>query len=99
MGAHVLNSFSKIPPDRVRGGGGVRGGGSRTGGRSGTGLLYIRVGFSQNSYGMILSSWILLDICFTSSLCNNKEIIENICDCTSDETLMVYTNGGSKTFT
>ena len=26
-------------------------------------------------------------------------MIVNVCDCTSDETLMVYTNGGSKNFT
>ena len=35
----------------------------------------------------------------TSSVYNNEEIIGNIFDCTSDETLTVYTNGGSNTFT
>ena len=33
-----------------------------------------------------------------SSVYNNKEIIGNIRDCTSDKTLTVYTNGGSNNF-
>ena len=55
--------------------------------------------FLKNTYGMISSSWILLDTCSASGVCNNEEIVVNICDCTSDETLTVYTNRGSKNFT
>ena len=47
---------------------------------------------------MIPSSWILLDKCLTSSVCNNKETIGNSYDCNPDKTLTVYTNRGSKTF-
>ena len=35
----------------------------------------------------------------TSSVCNTEEMIGNIRNWTSDETLMMYTNGGSNTFT
>ena len=48
---------------------------------------------------MIPGSCILMDTCSTSSVCNNEEMILNICDCPSDEFLTVYNNGGSKTFT
>ena len=54
--------------------------------------------FSLHADGMITSLWILLDNCLTSSVCNNEAMIGNVSNCTSGETLMVYTNGGSKTF-
>ena len=96
---HISNNCPQISSNRVRSRGGRRGGGSRTGVRYSTGLLHIRIGFAQNTDGMIPNSWILLDTCSTSSVCNNKEMIGNIRDFTSDETLTVYKNGGSKTFT
>ena len=58
---HISNNFPQINPDHVCGRGGRRGGGACTGGRSGTGLLQTRVGFAQNTDGMIPSLWILLD--------------------------------------
>ena len=62
-------------------------------------MLQIRVRFVQNADGMLPSSWILLDNCSTSSVCNNESMIENICYCNLDETLTAYTNGGSNKFT
>ena len=96
---HIPNNFPQIPPDRIHGRGGGHGGGSGTGGRSGTGMLHIRVRFDHDNDGIILSSWILLDTCLTSSAYNSKEMIGNINDFTSDKNLMVYKNGGSNTFT
>ena len=62
-------------------------------------MLLICVGFSQNDDVMITSSWILLYTCSISSVRNNKAMIGNFRDCTPDETLTVYKNGGSKNFT
>ena len=69
---HISNNPPQIPPDRVCGGGGGRGGGACTGGKYGTGMLQISIGFAQNTDRIIPNSWILLDTCLTSSVCNNE---------------------------
>ena len=67
---HILNNYLQITPDWVCGGGGGLDGGAHTGGIYGTEMLQIPVDFDQNTDGMIPSSWILLDTCFTSSVWN-----------------------------
>ena len=96
---HISNNCPQIPPGCVRGGGGGRDGGAQTGEIYGTGLLQIYIFFAQNTDEMIPSSWTLLDTCTTSNVCKKEEMIGNIHDYTSDETLRVYTNGGSNNFT
>ena len=60
--------------------------------------LQVRVGFAQSDSVSIPSTWILLDPCSTSSVGCNADLIGPIRDCTKDEFLTVYTNGGQKSF-
>ena len=52
----------------------------------------------QESTNLIPSNWILLDTCSTDNVVNNELLIEDKRDCNQDESLQIYTNGGSLFF-
>ena len=52
----------------------------------------------QACEGMIPPDWVLLDTCSTDNVISNIELMESVRSCTDDETLRIYTNGGSLEF-
>jgi len=48
--------------------------------------------------GLIQPAWILIDMCSTHSVSNNKKLAKNIVLCTPNKVLTIWTNGGKKIF-
>ena len=95
---HTSNNCPRLTVERTRNPRPNTNGGRGRGGRSGTGLMMIGAGFTQGEGAAIPKNWILLDTCSTCSVSNNRDFLGPISKCTPDNVLMVFTNGGSKTF-
>ena len=67
-------------------------------GRNVASNLQISVGLMQRDEMIIPMSWILLNTCSTASVCNNVTLLRTIEDCSDNDSLKVFINGGSKTF-
>ena len=46
----------------------------------------------------IPKTWVLVDTCSMCDVANNPDIVSNIRDCTADEKLTAYTNGGAQSY-
>ena len=75
-----------------------RSGGGLGCGRSGRGFTQVGATFLQDRPSGIESTWILLDICSTASVCNNLDMLSDTRICNEDEELTVITNSGSQSF-
>ena len=60
-------------------------------------MCQIRVGLAQHDYGIITSTWLLLDTCYTSSVSNHPYTFKNIWECLEQDILNVVFNGENKT--
>ena len=95
MPVHLSNNFHEVPVEQHRN----RGAGERGSvGRTGTAMCQIHAGFAHNDYGIIPSTWLLLDTCSTSSVGKNPDMFKNIWGCLEEERLTVVTNGGKNVF-
>jgi hypothetical protein len=65
--------------------------------QSGVNAVQVGIGLSQ-VHGGIPSSWILLDTCSTASVACNGDLLSDIQPCSPDDSLTIYTNGGSQHF-
>ena len=90
---HLSNNCTKLPVEQCcnRGAGG-RG----SGGRTGIEMCHIRVGLAQHYDGIIPSTWLLLDICSTTSVSKNTDMFKNIRELLEEERLNVVTNSLEK---
>ena len=61
-------------------------------------MFHIYVLLAQHDYGIIPSTWLLIDTCSTSSVGKNLYIFRNIWRCLEEERLTVATNGENKAF-
>ena len=61
-------------------------------------MRHICVELSQHDDGIILSTWLFLDTCSTSSVGKNTDMFKNIWECLGEERFTVVTNGGNKVF-
>ena len=77
MPGHLSKNCPEVPVNQCHN----RGVGDRgSGGRTGKGMCQIRVGLAQHDDGIIPSTWLLLDICYTSSVGKNPDMFKNIRD-------------------
>ena len=75
---NLSNNFPGVPVEKCRN----RGSGDRGYvGRTCTGMRHICVELSQHDDGIILSTWLFLDTCSTSSVGKNTDMFKNIWEC------------------
>jgi hypothetical protein len=67
------------------------------GNQRGVGAVHVGIGLSQANGG-IPDTWILLDTCSTASVACNKDLVVDLQPCNSEDSLTLYTNGGTQNF-
>ena len=60
--------------------------------------MHIGVLFTNPGLFKIPDSWLLLDTCSTSDVAKNPNIVKNIRECTPEERLTAYCNGGAQLY-
>jgi hypothetical protein len=90
---HTSNNCPWIPAHCIHN---PRSSGGGSGRGRGASMMQVCFGFTQlDDNALIPPSWLLLDTCSTSSVSNNKDNVGTIRDCSQDECLKMFTNGGS----
>ena len=59
-------------------------------------MCQIIVVLAHNDYGIIPSTWLFLDTCYTTRIGKNPDMFNNIRECLEEDRINVVTNNGNK---